>query len=357
MISVIVPMYNTEKTIERCINSILKQSINDLEIILVNDGSEDNTRTICEKYSNNDSRIKLINSENKGVSHARNLGILHSTGKYIGFVDSDDIVDSEMYLSLYNNIKKDNSDISFCAYKLITGHKEIEVKFEEEGKFGYGYISKTFIPKFLSRYSTSGKYQEIYMGSSCRCLFRADLIKNNNIYFNEDVKLAEDLIFLIKCLNLSNTISISNESLYNYMLNNINESTTQKFIDKGYYETIKVQYYIEEILENSNYFNSYKKTFDYRYVYDFWCEINNLCKTDCILSFKQKIDYINKIDNEFNLSNYIKGFKLSEMYGIVYPIRVLLKLKSYRNIVSIINIKNIIRSIIQKIQQTLIYIG
>ena len=114
LLSIIVPVYNVEKYIERCIKSILNQSFTNFELILVDDGSPDNCGKICDEYKKKDSRIKVIHKKNGGLSDARNAGLNIATGKYIGFVDSDDIIHPQMYEKLFNCINKYNSDIVQC---------------------------------------------------------------------------------------------------------------------------------------------------------------------------------------------------------------------------------------------------
>lgn len=118
-VSVIVPIYNVEKYLRRCIDSILNQTYKNLEIILVNDGSTDNCREICEEYTTIDNRIKVINKENKGIADTRNVGVNAVTGNYIAFVDSDDYIDKDMIRDLYYILKKYDSDISICEYELL----------------------------------------------------------------------------------------------------------------------------------------------------------------------------------------------------------------------------------------------
>ena len=115
-ISVIVPAYNAEKTIERCLKSILKQTYHNLEVIVVNDGSKDSTELILSRIEKNDVRVHLITIENGGVSHARNVGIDNASGEYITFVDSDDYIDEEMYTSLMELIQKYDVKIAHCSY-------------------------------------------------------------------------------------------------------------------------------------------------------------------------------------------------------------------------------------------------
>ena len=118
-ISIIVPVYNVEKYLENCIESILNQTFKDFELILVDDGSTDNSGKICDIYEKKDYRIKVIHKNNGGLSSARNIGLDIASGKYIGFVDGDDNIHPKMYEILYNLIKKYKSDISCCNYKKI----------------------------------------------------------------------------------------------------------------------------------------------------------------------------------------------------------------------------------------------
>lgn len=113
-ISIIVPIYNTEKYLGNCLNSIINQTYKNLEIILINDGSTDNSLSICNNYKNKDNRIKIVNKTHTGVSDTRNIGIKNATGEYIGFVDSDDYIDKHMFEILLNNLENYNGDISMC---------------------------------------------------------------------------------------------------------------------------------------------------------------------------------------------------------------------------------------------------
>ena len=126
-ISIIVPIYNVSYYLDNCIESITKQTYSNLEIILVNDGSTDNSNDICQKWEKIDKRITYINQKNSGVSVARNNGIKKATGKYISFVDGDDYLEINFIKTLYNFTVKNNVDVSICDYYLITnqGKKEM----------------------------------------------------------------------------------------------------------------------------------------------------------------------------------------------------------------------------------------
>ena len=119
MISVIVPIYNVEKYVNKCVGSIVNQTYTNLEIILVDDGSPDRCPEICDEWAKKDSRIKVIHKKNGGLSDARNAGMKIASGDYIAFVDSDDWIAPEMYERLLMAIKNDNSDIAACAVKMV----------------------------------------------------------------------------------------------------------------------------------------------------------------------------------------------------------------------------------------------
>lgn len=131
LISIIVPIYNVEKYLNKCIESILMQSYSNLEIILVNDGSQDKCSNICEEYAKKDSRIIVLHKNNGGLSDARNKGISIAKGKYIGFVDSDDYIEKDMFEILYKLCEDNNADISIISYKEI----ENEVIINENSKY------------------------------------------------------------------------------------------------------------------------------------------------------------------------------------------------------------------------------
>ena len=125
-ISIIIPIYNLEKYLDKCIKSILNQTFKDFELILVNDGSTDKSGVICDNYKKVDDRIVVIHKENGGTSSARNIGIDIARGKYIGFVDGDDYIHENMYYELYENLIKNNSDISICKFVRVYDNSEMK---------------------------------------------------------------------------------------------------------------------------------------------------------------------------------------------------------------------------------------
>jgi len=148
-ISIIVPVYNTSKYLDKCIDSLVNQTLDDIEIIMVNDGSTDNSEEIISKWQDKDKRIKLYNKENGGQSSARNLGLDKAKGEYIAFVDSDDYISYDMYEVLYNKAKKNKLDMVLCDFYLDYGDKIVENErlFDEEGNISFkDYIMSTPSP-------------------------------------------------------------------------------------------------------------------------------------------------------------------------------------------------------------------
>ena len=116
LISIIVPVYKVEKYLRRCIDSILAQTYQNIEVLLVDDGSPDNSGAICDEYADKDSHVRVFHKPNGGVSSARNLGLMEAKGQYIGFVDADDYIDKTMYEVLLDNLLQEQADISICSY-------------------------------------------------------------------------------------------------------------------------------------------------------------------------------------------------------------------------------------------------
>src|SRR5690554_80942 len=193
LISIIVPVYNVEKYIDRCMKSIFSQSYQNIEIILINDGSTDNSGSLCDTYLNNNSKIKVIHKTNGGVSSARNVGLELAEGEYIGFVDPDDWIEPSMYESMYNNIKKNNSEICICNYIINNSEscRKIELPFELE-VLNKKEILNYIIPPLISPNNLDNNIDKMH-GGVWRMLIKNELIKKYKIQFQ--LQLMEDKIF------------------------------------------------------------------------------------------------------------------------------------------------------------------
>lgn len=214
-ISVIIPMFNAEKTIEQCINSILLQSYNDFELILINDGSNDNTLDICKRFAEVDKRIKLFDQNNKGVSFSRNLGLENAEGKYIAYVDADDTVEKEYLLNLVNMIEQDQSDMVVACYNKISrnGRQVVKYGFNDLYKFD----DFTVIEKLSSL---------LLLATPWGKLFIKDKIK---FKFRTDISLGEDVCFVLDYMSLIDSMSILDMALYNYRIDIKADSLSKKY--------------------------------------------------------------------------------------------------------------------------------
>lgn len=224
-ISVIVPVFNTEKYLKKCIESILNQEVKNIELILVNDGSSDNSGLICDDYSKKDSRIRVIHKENEGVSIARNIGIKNATGKYISFIDSDDWIDKEMYKEILNIFYTYNVDFVKCSAKRVYKDNVIKGPTHMDG----GYYSKDKIESYIyPRIVISDNLATNAVVSASTCVYNRKFIDDNNIFFDEEMKHFEDLMFNVNIiLKSSSFYYMIDNYFYNYTFNE--ESTSQKF--------------------------------------------------------------------------------------------------------------------------------
>ena len=201
-ISVIVPIYNTEKFLKKCIESILNQTLQEIEIILINDGSTDNSHNICLEYAGKyPKKIKYINNKNIGCSATRNLGIELAEGECIAFVDSDDYIEKTMYEELWNEKEENNSDIVVCGMTYVNLLEKTENISIPQIKIKNDY--------FKHQNRIANVYNKI---------FKKDLILRNEITFPVNTHYAEDLVFCFKSYLAANKISIVSKSFYNYIL-------------------------------------------------------------------------------------------------------------------------------------------
>ena len=204
-ISVIIPMYKVEEYLKKCIESILKQTYANLEIIFVDDGSPDKCGEICEEYKKKDSRIKVIHKENGGLSDARNKGIDVATGKYVTFIDSDDYIEENYIEFLYNLMKKYNADISIGSHKIIYNNRIIDKSTYKV----FSENSEKVLEKIL--------YDDGVDLSAWGKLYKIELF--NKIRFPKG-RLYEDSATTYKLIDLANVIAVSSRPIYNYVMRN-----------------------------------------------------------------------------------------------------------------------------------------
>lgn len=322
MISVIVPMYNAENTIVRCIESIITQSYNNLEIILIDDGSQDRTLQICREYIKVDARIKVYSQNNTGVSAARNLGINKAHGTFLQFVDSDDYIDPNMCSSLIQKTQN-NMDLVICGYNNLFNNRIESCKCMDLTVYKLEDLEETF-PFLLEKFMLQGP---------CNKLYRKDKIVEK---FDCSLDLGEDLIFNLNYLSKINCITIISKELYTYVHENTN-SLTEKFRVNGFDIAKKLYNYLisfNHILFKDNV--KIEMVISTLFINEVLHHIKLLILEDNI-SKCEKFKYINSYFNDNNIKISLKKYKCSKLKN-----RILLSKKSTIIIYYYFGIKNII---------------
>lgn len=225
-VSIIIPVYNAEKYLKKCLNSVINQTYNNVEIICVNDGSSDSSLQILQEFERKDKRIIVVDKKNGGVSSARNAGLKVSSGEYIMFLDSDDFLDLDTVYFCIKNVMDLSVDIVRVNYKKV--YHNINIKSPK-----YFKMDKILIYPFQN--IAEQIFENDKYCSACETMIRADIAKK--FCFCDDISIGEDFLYFVECLFSSKKIYISNSCKYNYVLNK--NSATQKFDDDKYINAIK----------------------------------------------------------------------------------------------------------------------
>ncbi len=239
-ISIIIPSYNEEKNISRCLDSVMNQTFSDFEVLCVDDGSNDKTFDIIKNYSEKDSRIIPLKNPDKGVSSARNFGIENAKGDYIGFVDSDDFIQPQMYEFLYRAVTENNCDFSVCRYKKTS--EFIQKKFE--------YKTDTFKPEnFISFYDSEfTNNNELVFSAIWTKLISKEILKN--IKFN-NFRIGEDTVFNAQLCSKDYKSVFVDAELYNYFINTQSVSFTELWHEK-WFDLLKTRFISYDLLKEKD---------------------------------------------------------------------------------------------------------
>ena len=226
IVSIIVPVYNAQENIVRCIESVLKQDFENFELILMNDGSKDGSQAIIDEYKTKyPDIIKAFYKENGGAAQARSYALEHVTGEYIGFVDSDDYISEDMYEKLYNKAKQEEADIVCCNYYRVIEDEKFVKK-----QFGNRKIRKEEIFD-KNIYESNLLFDEVpYLWNK---IFRTSIIKDNGFKFCNDLRIYEDLLFVYQAFSKAKKISRIEDAMYYYLVSR-QESLTHVFTEKRF---------------------------------------------------------------------------------------------------------------------------
>ena len=322
MISVIVPVYNIEKSLHVCIESIMNQTYKNFELILIDDGSFDNSGVIVDAYTRFDNRVLLIHQKNKGVSNARNVGITCASGDYICFIDSDDYIDREYLQALFEAVREP-SELAICGFDWICNNEIVNRTLFGEGK---QYVNKCELMDFLNLVS-----------SPWVKLFRADIIRDSRLFFPKDISYGEDLLFNLEYLNRIENICVLNEPLYHYVTDN-QQSLLRRYNPELLANLSRINSAIHYYLvkwgakENQIQLLINKEYYDYENV------MRNTFSGDNPLGLREKLRYNNNILKSEAFQTILKktNIKINNIYHFAYKVRSYWIILLYSTMVSVV---------------------
>ena len=202
--TIVIPVYNAEKYLDQCLNSIMYRKPIDVEVIVVDDGSTDKSFDICKKYEDLSKNIRVFHKNNTGVSDTRNFAIKKANGKYITFVDSDDFLSDDYYNVILNDLE-DDKDIYFFEYNQVLTNRKIAFHINKDN-----INNKNFVEEIFKDISIGG-----YLWNK---IFKLDIIKSNNIYFDKNISYCEDLLFVCSFVKYVEKYKVIEKTLYNYRM-------------------------------------------------------------------------------------------------------------------------------------------
>lgn len=308
-ISIIIPMYNAEKYISKCLKSIINQSFNNIEIIIVNDGSTDNSLEICKKYAEVDDRIIILNKKNSGVSVARNEGMNVATGKYVIFVDADDWIDESMCQSLHKRISECDGDICFCNNIKEYGKKSEYIDFGSlKDVITLDEIKEVILSLVEEKDKNKAHRRESFRGP-CAKLYKRSIIVGNNITFRKELDIGEDLVFNLEYLKCCKKIVIEKGFLYHYRVNL--QSATKRYRENSWETYRKLLVILEEYLKSNFSEIEYMDRLNKLKLKYFIISVNNEMSKFNKKGYAEKVRYIKSICQDevinFTLKNESKG--------------------------------------------------
>lgn len=211
LISIIVPVYNAEKTLNRCVDSILGQTFQNFELLLINDGSTDKSGIICDEYAKQDSRVRTFHKQNEGVSVARNLGIIKSIGKYITFIDSDDEIVKDYLAILYKNVQE-NDIVFFFSKWIYKDNSQLEILLDN-----FNSNEQNVIEKEIALLMDNKTGHDL-LGFAWNKMFKLSIIKEHHLEFIEKLSISEDEIFTLEYCMYVKQLKVIPFSLYVYYI-------------------------------------------------------------------------------------------------------------------------------------------
>lgn len=300
LVSIIVPIYNVEKYLVKCLDTLIGQTLKEIEIILINDGSTDNSLDICLAYQKEDSRIKVIDKINEGVAIARNTGIDLAGGEYIGFVDPDDWIEPQMYESLYKKIIQWRYPICICNYFKDTQSLSLPKVFKlrnehrvESNVLDRNQVIEYIIPPMIGMDDILPRSNSYIMGCVWRCLYQKSFLEEHNIKFEPGISIMEDLVFNIQALLKSSGVCIDEGIWYHYVQHQ--NSVLHAYNKNMWIDQIRVHELLEQYLEEAKIKNKMQNRLDMRYIGMAFSAIYNEINRGSENNIKERLNEVREI--------------------------------------------------------------
>ena len=320
LLSVIVPVYNTEKYMNRCLESIINQTYRNLQIIIVDDGGTDSSFSICKEFEKKDPRVSIFSNNGKGVSSARNFGIKKATGKYITFLDSDDYLEMDAYEKALNNIGE--CDAIFFGY-----YEDYE---NLNGKVSISPTKTGITCSYDAIYDCMLPNRNCYFTAVWNKIFKREKIKN--IYFEESYVMGEDEVWLCQAILQLSKIMLYNEPLYNYVQRNDSALHSNKKISENWISHVLAKEKVMQLL--FEYKKNYNSIIAKEYNDLFYLTVH----TYVIDGYSKSREVYNRIDRykrqfflskNFSLKRKIKLIVISKFIEQRIPKKLLIKIWNF----------------------------
>ena len=338
VVSVVLPIYNVEKYLNRCVKSVINQSYKNLEIILVDDGSPDNCSVLCDEWAKKDNRIKVVHKKNAGLGYARNTGIENATGEYICFFDSDDYIALDTIEKAYNLATQEKTDIvvfGFCNVKANGATGKAVIPHTEKTTFSGKEVQDVFLANLIGPDVKNGKQTDLWM-SAWACLYSLEMIQKATWRFvSEREIISEDIYSLLGLYKYVNRVSVLSEALYFYCENAGSLTHTYK---KDRYNKIKNFYEAcYQLAEKNNYSDNVKDRLSYPYLSNTIAAMKMIVGSDQVKTLK--CEQLKQIIDDDTLQNVLSKANIRKEKKTRKLLLVAIKKKQYSFIYWLIKIK------------------
>jgi len=301
MISIIVPVYKVEKYLSKCIDSIVRQTYKDLEIILVDDGSPDSCPRLCDEWAEKDSRIQVIHKENGGLMSARQAGLHKASGEYIGFVDGDDWIEPDMYRHFYDAVCKYHPDMAVSEFYYDFGDETVKSRQNLAKPF---FTKEEMISALYPFMLYKAPYYDFGINPCCWSkIYKKELLESCLYHIPKEIKIGEDAAFTYPCLIKANSVAYLDKACYHYMDSRDGSMTTS--YDADMENTILIPYHIlKTAFEQSGY--DFSNSLDYYLFYLLEFIIRN--EAGCVHTKTKK-------EIKYTLNQFVRNKELCRAFG------------------------------------------